>query len=670
MAASGSKNALVRFGLVARRGKLRPAQARRCFIPRVAELETRQLLSQLVVVTSADSGTGSLRAAIASASPGELITFAGSLRGQTIALASPLLVNTSLTIRGFPQGGPTISGNGATEVFQIGAGVSVNLTGLKITSGNAARGGAIDNAGNLTIRSSVLMNNQAVGNASTAGMGGAIYNEPGATLSLFQSRLLSNQAIDNVASGGSASGGAVESAIASRVFVRGSIFKFNQAISTEGPNGHAAGGAIADTGALVSIASSRFAGNSAMGFLVGESGAIHNLDGAVTISTSVFTGNQGIGTGPGGYAASGAITNKSDSSGSATMTIRNSSFTRNQAIALGTGGDGVSTLSAAFGGAMGTSGSSVIVNVSTSSFFGNQAIAALPSSTSTGNLFAGIAVGGAIENDSGAIFNLRNSVVSRNSARGGASGASGSGGAAFGGGIGSFMGSATLNVTNTIVTANSAQGGGGSYGDGWGGGIAVFQDGIATLSGVTLAGNRAIGAAGTSGTPGSNGQGGALSVGLGFSSSTPGFVYPDLSRAVIRNSVLTGNAATGGTGSSAGAGEGGAIDLGGGTITMQTTLLSGNTARGGPGSTSGQSGNGSGGGAFVAAGTTFNISTSNIIANLASAGSVFMGVLSGAGVGGGLYIQTGGLVFLNGSTLVVANRATTASSQIFGVVQG
>jgi hypothetical protein len=673
MAVSGNLRAPMRAEqsrVASRTREVRLAVARRRFIPKVAELESRQLLSKLVVVNNADSGAGSLRAEIASASPGDLITFAGSLRGQTITLASPLAVGTSLTIRGFSQGGPTISGNGAAEVFQIPSGVSVNLTGLRITSGNAVRGGAIDNAGNLTIRSSVLMNNQAVGNSSTAGIGGAIYNEPGATLSLLQSQILSNQAIDNVASGGNAFGGAVASAIGSSMLVRGSIFKFNQAISKQGPNGRAAGGAIAVTGGSLSIASSRFVSNSAMGFLLGESGAIHNLDGTVTISASAFSNNQAIGTGPGGYAASGAVTNKSDSSGSATMTIRSSSFTRNQAIAMGTGGDGVTTLSAAFGGALGTSGSSVIVNVSSSTFVGNQAIAAMPSSTSTGNLLAGIAVGGAIENDSGAVFNLRSSLVSGNVARGGASGGSGSGGAAFGGGIGTFMGGATLNVTTSVVTGNLAQGGGGNFGGGWGGGIADFQNGQATISGDTLAGNRAVGGTSANGTAGSTGNGGGLLVGLGFTSSTPGFVFPDPSSAVIRNSVLTGNAASGGSGSTAGDGNGGAIDLGGGSITMRTTVLIGNTARGGAGSASGQSGNGSGGGAFAAAGTTLNVQTSNIIANLAAGGSVFMGALGGAGVGGGIYIQSGGLVFLNGSTPVVANRATTASSQIFGVVQG
>jgi hypothetical protein len=673
MTVSGSSRAFwnaEKSGQTSGTSEKRLAATRRRFIPRISELESRQLLSQLVVQNTADSGTGSLRSEMGLASPGDLITFAGSLRGQTITLASPIAINTSLTIRGFPGGALTVSGNGATQVFQIATGVSVNLNGMRIVSGSAARGGAIDNAGRLTVRSSVFTNNQAVGTASTAGMGGAVFNESGAALTLIQSQLLSNRAIDNVVSGGMAMGGAVASATGSRMIVRNSVFKFNQTISNQGPGGRAAGGAIAMTGATLSITGSRFVSNSAMGFLLGESGAIHNLDGVVTITNSVFNANQGIGTGAGGYAASGAVTNKSDSSGSATMTVRNSTFTRNQAIAMGTGGDGVTTLSAAFGGAMGTSGLSVVVNVSSSRFAANQAIAAMPSSTSTGNLLAGVAVGGAIENDSGAIFNLRNSVVTGNVARGGASGGSGSGGAAFGGGIGSFMGGAILNVTNTAVAGNLAQGGGGTFGDGWGGGVADFQDARASLSGVTVAGNRAVGGAGASGAPGSGAGGGGLLVGLGFSSSTPGFVFPDASSAAISNSTITGNLALGGSGSTAGDASGGGIDLGGGMVTMRSTFVGGNTARGGTGATGGQSGNGSGGGSFIDVGTTFNVQTSSIIGNLAAGGSTFMGSLSGAGVGGGLYIQTGGLVFLNGSTLVIANRATTASNQIFGVVQG
>ena len=50
--------------------------------------------------------------------------------------------------------------------MQISAGVSVKLAGLTMTSGRAAQGGAIDNAGNLIIQSSLLVNNQAVGTHS------------------------------------------------------------------------------------------------------------------------------------------------------------------------------------------------------------------------------------------------------------------------------------------------------------------------------------------------------------------------------------------------------------------------------------------------------------------------------------------------------------------------
>ncbi len=578
-------------------------------------------------------------------------------------------MNTSLTIRSFPRGGPIISGNGATELFQISSSVSVTLARLRLTGGIATRGGAIDNAGNLVIRASAFVNNQAVGTTAAAGAGGAIYDEPGSRLSLIQSQFTSNQAIDNVPSGGSATGGAIQSAPGSSVLIRGSVFNSNQVVSNQGPGGSAAGGAIADTGATLSIANSRFVGNSASGILLGESGAIHNLDGAVAIANSVFSGNRGIGTGPGATAASGAVTNKSDSAGSATMTIRNSSFTGNQAIAMGTGGDGTTTLSAAFGGAMGTSGSAVTVNVAPAASRATRRLRRCRARIPPAMCSRESPLAARSRMTQAPSSTCAASLVSGNRAQGGAGGPNGSGGAAFGGGIGSFMGQAVLNVTNTVVTANVAQGGGGTFGNGSGGGIAVFQNGRATITNVTLGGNRA-----RRDEPRRDDRVGrrrrSLAVGLGFNSSTPGFVFPDPSSVAIRNSVLSGNAALGGSGSTAGNADGGAIDLGGGTIAMQGTIVSGNTARGGSGSAAGQSGNGSGGGAFAGAGTTFNIQTSTIVANLASAGSAFMGALAGAGVGGGLYIQSGASVFLNGSTFVVANRATTQSSQIFGIVQG
>jgi hypothetical protein len=649
----------------AREGPRRRSVGFRRFLPHVAELETRRLLSNLLVVNNGDSGAGSLRATIDSAAPGDVITFARSLRGQTIALASPLVIDTSLSIKGATQG-PTISGNNAFEIFTVSAGVSVNLTTLRLASGNAARGGAIDNAGTLTVNSCAFLNNDAVGNATTAGSGGAIFNEAGASLTIINSRFSGNESFDRVIAGGTASGGALEIAAGSSVSIRRSTFSFNQAVSGQGPNGRAIGGAIDSTSAVLAISNSRFNGNVALGYSFGQSGAINNRQGTVTISSSVFTGNRAASIGPGGSAASGAVTNVGTTPGSTTMTIRSSSFLRNQAVATA-GGDGVTTMGGAFGGAMGSSGAGVIVNVSTSSFMGNQAIAGAPSSTSTGNILAGIAVGGAIENDTGATFNVRSSSITGNRAQGGSSGANGSGGAAFGGGIGSFMGVATLNVTNTTVVGNSAQGGGGTFGDGSGGGIAVFQNGRATLSGVSMAGNRALGATSGDGSTGSLGAGGALLVGIGFGSGTPGFTFPDGSSVSISRSSFAGNGALAGNGSTAGGdAQGGAIDLAAGTLTVQTTVMAANSARGGSGAAGGQSGDGSGGGAFADNATSLQFQQSSIVANRAAGGSLSLGASAGAGLGGGLYIQPTASVFLDSVTFVIANSATSGSSQIFG----
>ena len=74
---------------------------RRRFAPRIDSLETRALLSTLVVTNDDDSGTGSLRQAIADAASGDTITFSHSLRGQTIMLTSGALdITKSLDIDG------------------------------------------------------------------------------------------------------------------------------------------------------------------------------------------------------------------------------------------------------------------------------------------------------------------------------------------------------------------------------------------------------------------------------------------------------------------------------------------------------------------------------------------------------------------------------------------
>ena len=78
--------------------------------------------STLTVTNTADSGAGSLRAAIAAANSGDIIAFDSGLAGQTITLYGyGLAINKSLTIEGTPGSPEAISGSHEHGVFDITA---------------------------------------------------------------------------------------------------------------------------------------------------------------------------------------------------------------------------------------------------------------------------------------------------------------------------------------------------------------------------------------------------------------------------------------------------------------------------------------------------------------------------------------------------------------------
>ncbi len=103
--------------------KLRPASTRRIggrthrrrawrFAPQLIPLEVRALLSTITVTNDDDSGSGSLRDAIDSASAGDTIDFAPSAYGTITLTSGPLSApNIDLTIQG---PGRTISRSAAT----------------------------------------------------------------------------------------------------------------------------------------------------------------------------------------------------------------------------------------------------------------------------------------------------------------------------------------------------------------------------------------------------------------------------------------------------------------------------------------------------------------------------------------------------------------------------
>jgi tRNA A-37 threonylcarbamoyl transferase component Bud32 len=133
-----------------------------------------------------DSGSGSLRQAIATAKPGNIITFDTSLRGGTINLTSDnLSITQSITIRGLGSGLLTISGNQGNREIKVAPKITVTISGVTITSFGSS---GIKNYGVLT-----LVNSRVSGN-TTPGNGGGIENYESGRLTLINSVVSGNAA--------------------------------------------------------------------------------------------------------------------------------------------------------------------------------------------------------------------------------------------------------------------------------------------------------------------------------------------------------------------------------------------------------------------------------------------------------------------------------------------
>jgi LPXTG-site transpeptidase (sortase) family protein len=195
----------------------------------------------VIVSSTADSGAGSLREAIAGVCANGTITFDRSLSGATITLSSELTIGKSMTIDGSTLTDQvTFSGGNLTRIFYINNSKILALKSIKVETGKNLDGGGIYNGGTLTITNSTIADNVAA-----SGNGGGIYNDGSLT------------AINCTFSGNST------------------------------PNGN--GGAIYNTGSLV-VKNSTFSGNSSI-----SGGGIFNISGGIMtlVNSSVF-GNSSI----------------------------------------------------------------------------------------------------------------------------------------------------------------------------------------------------------------------------------------------------------------------------------------------------------------------------------------------------------------------------------------
>jgi hypothetical protein len=262
-------------------------------------------VTHLITVTdTTDSSPNSLRAAIAAANPGDTIDFSLQLPATIILTSGELLINKNLTIRGPGASNLAISGNNTVQVFSIGGGITVTISGVTIENGTAGsnNGGGINNAGKLMLRNSTLSGNSALyGNGTcNSGCGGGIWNQ--GTLTVSNSTLSGNTT--NFYGGGIFNTGTLT--------VTNSTLSGNSDMSGIGYGG----GGIFNAGPLT-VSNSTLSGNS-VASSAGNAGGIWN-QGTLTMSNSTLSGNS-AGNG-------GGIFNNS----SGTMTITNSTLSGNLA---------------------------------------------------------------------------------------------------------------------------------------------------------------------------------------------------------------------------------------------------------------------------------------------------------------------------------------------------
>ncbi|MBD1840100.1 PEP-CTERM sorting domain-containing protein [Coleofasciculus sp. FACHB-64] len=131
------------------------------------------------VTSTADSGAGSLRQAIIDANTAEgddIIDFLLGSEPQTINLSSGLGIFSNLSI--LSSNLLSVSGNDTFDIFQIGGGATVDISGLTITNGR----NGISNSGRVTLTNTTITSNTNNG----------IVTQPGAIVTLTNSTVSGN----------------------------------------------------------------------------------------------------------------------------------------------------------------------------------------------------------------------------------------------------------------------------------------------------------------------------------------------------------------------------------------------------------------------------------------------------------------------------------------------
>src|SRR5688572_22013404 len=335
----------------------------------------------LTVTSTADTGVGSLRAAVAAAASGDVIRFDPSLSGQDVVLASQLSVTRELGIEGPGSDKIAISGGNRTRIFFATA--PLTLSGLTLKNGLG------DGAALYVLRArATVISCSFTDNSAPNGVGGAIYN-PLSPLEVTNCNFSHNTAP------GFGLGGVLYGSPRVTATMTDCVFTENSADN---------GGAIYAGGPLT-LLRCHFARNSIP--TDGIAGAVFN-EYPTTITGCTFTGNS---TGEGG--AGGALFLYSTDG-----IIRDSLFANNR-VGSGYGAQGGGIWS---DGTLRIENSTIANNMSGAQSRGagiyNDGALILDNATVSGNSTGEFSQGGGILNEDfdGASVSAANTIIARNAA--------------------------------------------------------------------------------------------------------------------------------------------------------------------------------------------------------------------------------------------------------------
>jgi hypothetical protein len=266
----------------------------------------------ITVTNRNDSGTGSLRQALAVAHDGDRITFAVS---GTITLTSGgLLIFKNVTISGPGANQLSINGNQGSFVFAVGFGKTVTFSGLSVTN---AQSGIVNDQSTVSVSHCVISSNSFAGLDNEAG------SSAGASMTVANSVISNNSGrgafnlfpfqfggasgcacmtiTDSVVSNNSADG---ISNTGNTVLGTASLTVVNSNVSDNA--GHGISIDTNEASASATILSTTVSVNSAGGVLTCGCGAFGGFVG-LTITNSTISGNSTGDSGGGVYASGLAI---------------------------------------------------------------------------------------------------------------------------------------------------------------------------------------------------------------------------------------------------------------------------------------------------------------------------------------------------------------------------